>query len=237
MKQFTAITLLSGLIIGVAARTGAEEPKTEGPKPSSLAVAELKRETPVDFEKEVLPILKNNCLACHNTTKAKGGLNLETPQLILKGGDSGPAVSPGKSADSLVFKAASHLDPELIMPPKDNKANASDFAPGQLALLKLWIEQGAKGEVRAATPENWLEKPPSLDPILAIALTQDGQFAACGRGNRIDVYHLPASRLVARLADEKLSAAGLTNAAHRDLVNSLAFNPAEHCSPPPAIGK
>jgi WD40 repeat protein len=203
---------------------GAEETKPAAAKLASLPITDLNRDTPVDFEKEILPALKNNCLACHNTTKAKGGLNLETPQLMLKGGDTGPAVAPGRSAESLVFKAAAHLDPELTMPPKDNKANASDLTPEQLALLKLWIDQGAKGEVRAATPVNWLEKPPSLDPIFAVALTKDGQFAACGRGNRIDVYHVPSSRLLARLSDEKLAAAGLTNFAHRDLVNSLAFN-------------
>ncbi len=195
------------------------------PAGTGLPIAELMRETQVDFEKEILPTLKNNCLACHNTTKAKGGLNLETPQLILKGGDTGPAASPGKSAESLLFTAAAHLDSELIMPPKDNKANASDFSPEQLALLKLWIDQGAKGEVRAATPVNWLEKPPTLDPIFAVALTRDGQFAACGRGNRVDVYHIPSGQHVTRLADTRLADVSLTNAAHRDQVNSLAFNP------------
>jgi WD40 repeat protein len=220
LRGFARLSLLLSVLASVVAPCSAQEPKLAG-----LLMTELKRDTPVDFEKEILPALKNNCLACHNTTKAKGGLNLETPQLMLKGGDSGPAVAPGKSAESLVFKAAAHLDPELIMPPRDNKANASDLSPEQLALLKLWIDQGAKGEVHAAAPVNWLDKPPSLDPIFAVALTKDGQFAACGRGNRIDVYHVPSSRLVARLSDEKLATAGLTNAAHRDLVNSLAFNP------------
>src|SRR5204863_3116581 len=125
---------LSGIMaLAVAPAFGQEA------KPAGLPVAELKRDAPVDFEKEILPTLKNNCLACHNTTKAKGGLNLETPQLMLKGGDTGPAVAPGKSAESLLFKAAGHLDPELIMPPRDNKANASDLRPEQLALLKLLI--------------------------------------------------------------------------------------------------
>jgi len=202
---------------------GADDAKPVAPKAAGLVVAELKRDTQIDFEKEVLPFLKNNCLACHNTTKAKASLNLETPQLILKGGDSGPSVVPGRSAESLIFKAAAHLDPELIMPPKDNKANAVNLAPENLALLKLWIEQGAKGEVRAVSPVNWLDHPATLAPMLALALSQDGQFAACGRGNRIDVYHVPSSRLLARLADPRLH--GLTNAAHRDLVQSLAFNP------------
>ncbi len=191
---------------------------------AGLQVAELKRETPVDFEKEILPVFRNSCLACHNTTKAKGGLNLETPQLILKGGDTGPSAVPGKSGESLLLKASLQTDPELIMPPKDNKANAPNLTPEQLALVKLWIDQGAKGEVRGTAAINWLEKPPVLEPILAVALTRDGQFAACARGNRIDVYHVPSAQLITRLADVKLASAGLTNAAHRDVINSLSFN-------------
>src|SRR5688572_6985837 len=124
----------------------AERENSGAVKPTGLPVAELQRETPVDFEKEILPTLKDNCLACHNTTKAKGGLNLETPKLILKGGDSGAGLVPGKSGESLLFKAAAHLDPELIMPPTENKANAANLTPEQLSLLKLWIDQGAKGE-------------------------------------------------------------------------------------------
>lgn len=192
---------------------------------AGLPIADLKRDAIVDFEKEILPILRNNCLACHNTTKAKAGLNLETPQLILKGGDSGPGAVAGKSADSLIFKAAAHLDPEMIMPPKDNKANAANFNPDQLALLRLWIDQGAKGEVHANTAIHWLESPPLLDPILALDVTADGQFTACSRGQRVDVYHVPSGRRVARLDDPRLHAANLTNAAHRDLVNAIAFHP------------
>jgi WD40 repeat protein len=218
-----AAVVLIGSSLGFHARS-AEEPSSPSPAPPGLPVATLNRDLPVDFDKEVLPFLRNNCLACHNQTKAKGGLNLETPRMILHGGDTGPAVVPGKSAESLAFKAAAHLDPELIMPPKDNKANAVDLKPDQLALFKLWIDQGAKGETRAVAEVNWLEHPPTLDPIFAVALTQDGQFAACGRGNRIDVYHVPSGRLATRLTDATLAAAGFTNLAHRDLVNALAFN-------------
>ena len=215
------VAILS-VMVSVMAALGAEAVK------SGLPVAELKRESTVDFEREVLPIFRNNCLACHNTTKAKAGLNLETPKLILKGGDNGPGVQPGRGADSLLFKAAAHLDPELIMPPKDNKANASDLTPEQLALLKLWIDQGAKGEVHASTAVQWLENPPVLDPVIALDLTADGQFAACSRGGRVDVYHVPSGRRITRLSDSKLASTpgSLTNVAHRDVVNAVAFNPA-----------
>ncbi|MFM1769985.1 MAG: Chromosome partition protein Smc [Verrucomicrobiota bacterium] len=190
---------------------------------AGLPVAELRRETAVDFEKEILPLFKSSCLACHNTTQAKGGLNLETPKLILQGGDNGAGVVPGQPARSLLWQAAAHLDPDLSMPPKGNKANAPNLQPAQLALLKLWIEQGAKGEVRGVTPVAWLDQPPPLEPTLAVALTADGQYAAAGRGNRIEVYHVPSRQWRLRLSDPGL-AGGFTNAAHRDLVNALAFN-------------
>ena len=88
-----------------------------------IAIAELKRDGAVDFEKEVLPILRNKCLACHNNTEAESDLVLETPQTILKGGGEGPAVVAGNSAESLLLKVASHAS-EPIMPPKGNELGA-----------------------------------------------------------------------------------------------------------------
>ncbi|MCI0541135.1 MAG: hypothetical protein L0Z50_38525, partial [Verrucomicrobiales bacterium] len=190
--------------------------------------ADLRRNSPVDFEQEVLPILKNNCLACHNQTKAKADLILETPQTILKGGESGPAVLPGNGSDSLLLKLAAHSD-KPVMPPKENKVNARDLAPEQLALVKLWIDQGAKGEIHGQAPVVWQALPPNVKSIFAVAVTSDGQFAACGRGNQLYLYHIPTRRLATRLVDRELERTGLyTNCAvaHLDLVQALAFNPA-----------
>ena len=103
-----------------------------------ISIAPLERATPVDFEREVVPFMRDNCLACHCQTTTKGGLNLETPELMLKGGDTGPAIIAGKGAESLALQAAAHTDDDLKMPPRDNKAKAHDLSPEQLALLKLW---------------------------------------------------------------------------------------------------
>jgi WD40 repeat protein len=62
-----------------------------------------------------------------------------------------------------------------------------------------------------------------IHPIYAVAVTRDGQFAACGRGNRISIYHLPSGQLVAQLVDPKLEKN--SDAAHLDLVQSLDFSP------------
>ena len=195
------------------------------PKSKSIPIAKVKHAGPVDFEREILPILNNNCLACHNQTKPKGGLILETPQTILKGGDTGPAVVAKKPGASLLLKVAAHLDPELIMPPADNKVAALPLKPEELGLLQLWIEQGAKGTVRASLPVVWQPMPPGLGAIYATTISRDGQFAACGRANQIFVYHLPSGRLAARLHDPQLQKTNLLGASHRDSVNSLAFSP------------
>src|SRR5258706_9884017 len=73
-----------------------------------IAIAEIKHDGEVDFEKEILPIFRRNCLACHSATEAQSDLVLESPQSILKGGSEGPAVVPGKGVESRLIKLASH---------------------------------------------------------------------------------------------------------------------------------
>ncbi len=54
---------------------------------------------PVSFEKQVAPVLVEQCLVCHNTRTAKGRFNVETYASLMKGGESGPAII-AKDADS-----------------------------------------------------------------------------------------------------------------------------------------
>jgi len=231
MNRFTHTFAFLALFCLVAApeinNSSAQEKQPAATASAGISVTSLSRDTQVDFQTEILPFLKNNCLACHNQTKSKASLILETPQTILKGGDSGPAVIPKRGEDSLLLQAAAHRG-ETVMPPRGNKVNAIDLTSEQLGLLKLWIDQGAQGEVRAAAPIVWKPLPQDFNPIFSVALTADGQFAACGRGNQIFVYHLPSGQLAARLVDPVLSfgeAREHNVAAHRDTVNSLAFSP------------
>jgi WD40 repeat protein len=208
------------ILAAMVARPAAAEDKV-------IAIAEIKRDTPVDFQKEVLPLLKRNCVACHNATKAESGLVLETPQSIIKGGDSGPAVVPMKSAESLLLgRATGKVD--SLMPPSGNKVAAKPLTPEELGLVKLWIDQGAGGIVTGQAGEiKWQSLPPGVNPIYAVAVTPDGQYAACGRANQIFVYHLPSGRFVCRLTDPELLKSGIYNkpgVADLDLIQSLAFS-------------
>lgn len=218
-----ALALVSAL--GTPMRTASAAEKAGAGKPAPIEVAKLDRSTPVDFEKEILPFLSNSCLACHNKTKAKASLVLETPDDIRKGGDNGPAVVPGKSGESLMFAAASH-NAEKPMPPVGNKVAAVDLTGQQLALLRLWIDQGATGKVKGAAPIAWRTLSPSVAPIYAVAVSPDGKLAACGRGDRILLYNLAEPAAPTSLVDPALNSADPDNAAaHRDLVQSLAFSP------------
>src|SRR5262249_38834843 len=55
------------------------------------------------FQKDILPIFERNCLRCHDTKKKKGGLDLSTPEAVLAGGESGPAVLPKQPAASRLY--------------------------------------------------------------------------------------------------------------------------------------
>ena len=81
-----ALLLLALLSVGLGSHAFAEE--------TPLPVAVLNRTVTVDFNTEIKPFLSKNCFACHNETKAKAGLILETPAAILKGGENGPVVEP-----------------------------------------------------------------------------------------------------------------------------------------------
>ena len=129
-------------------------------------IATIEHPEPVDFQRELLPILRKKCLACHNGTDAESDLVLETPETILKGGSQGPAVVAGKPDESLMLVLAAKRD-EPVMPPEDNSAGAALMTPEELALLQLWIEQGAKGQVTTAVePIHWKPLPAGVNPGL-----------------------------------------------------------------------
>lgn len=182
---------------------------------------------PIDYDKQVRPFLKDNCIACHNKTTTKGGLNMETPELMAKGGESDKGIIPGKGADSVMYQAAAHTwDSE--MPPKGNKVGAVNLTPEQLALFKAWIDQGAKASAKQEVVIAWQPLPPGLQTIYSVAVSSTGDYAAAARANQISIYHLPTQSLVTKLTDDTLLKSGLykqPGVAHRDVVQSLAFSP------------
>ena len=102
MKRVCTLACLALLALTVGAPAAFSEP---------IKIAAVQQAGKVNFEKQVLPVLRKKCLACHNSSDAESDLILETPEAILKGGSLGPAVVPGKSAESLLLKVASAFVP------------------------------------------------------------------------------------------------------------------------------
>jgi formylglycine-generating enzyme required for sulfatase activity/mono/diheme cytochrome c family protein len=94
---------------------------------------------PVDFKKQVRPILEVYCLKCHGSEKPKGDLSMVSRADAIKGGESGPALVPGDPAKSKLYTSTALPDGhDDLMPPKGDRLNTA-----QQETLKNWIEQGA----------------------------------------------------------------------------------------------
>lgn len=119
----------------------------------------------VDYERDIKPIFKNKCYACHGQVKQKSGLRLDAGKLILAGGDSGDAIIPGKSGGSLLIERVMSKDDSERMPPE----GAAPLSDEQITLLKTWIDQGAKFPENEAIPrgpaDHW-----SFQPLRSIAV-------------------------------------------------------------------
>jgi hypothetical protein len=91
------------------------------------------------FEMKIRPMLAEHCYKCHSAkaTKIKGGLRVDNREGLLKGGESGPAITPDKPEDSRFLKAVHHANEDLAMPPKEK-------LPAEvIANFEKWIKAGA----------------------------------------------------------------------------------------------
>jgi mono/diheme cytochrome c family protein len=87
------------------------------------------------FEAEIRPLLVQNCVKCHGPAQQKGGLRLDLKDAALAGGESGPAITPGRPEESLLIEAVRREG--LKMPPKEK------LSADQVQTLHRWIERGA----------------------------------------------------------------------------------------------
>lgn len=175
----------------------------------------------IDFQEEIVPILAQNCTACHNTKEAEGGLNLESYEALMKGGDTGASVVPNDLVESYLLHRITGEE-EPIMPPEDNSVGAKVLNSSQIELLKTWITQGARNSATKTSTLNWHELPENVHPVYALSASLDGQHVAFGHGNRawVSSSDFASPRPIA-LIDSNLP----KSVTHRDLVQSIAFSP------------
>jgi WD40 repeat protein len=207
------LAVLPGLVL--AQESGPTQP---------IKVVKLTRTTPVTFEKDIEPILANKCISCHSGNVKKGKFDLGSYEALVKGGTHGTSIVAGKSAESLLVKLASKTQ-KPYMPPKTEEP----LTPEELALIKLWIDQGAKPPtgVREKVKIVLIAPPASVTPVLGVAVSPDKTAVAASRGNQIHVYDAGSGTHIRTLIDPQLTAPDKKplKAAHLSLVDSLVFSP------------
>ena len=128
--------------------------------PASCARCKARRRPDAEgialFEQNVRPILEQRCFKCHSAQaeKLQGGLHLDSRSGWQQGGDSGPAIVPGKPDESLLVRALRYSDDEPTQMPPDGK-----LPEREIALLTQWVERGApdpRNEVATPTKKRQL---------------------------------------------------------------------------------
>lgn len=97
------------------------------------------------YVKDIKPILENSCLNCHGAEKPKSKYRVDSREAMIKGGDSGdPAIVVGKSDKSPLIHYSADLVVDMEMPPTDKREKYPAWTKEQIALVRAWIDQGAK---------------------------------------------------------------------------------------------
>ncbi len=110
------------------------------------------------FEAKIRPVLVGTCFRCHGGTKTSGELRIDSRETLLKGGESGPAIVPGKPEESLLIKAIQRQADVSAMPPEKDKALRAD----QVAAFVAWVKAGAVWPAKTAKFEvakHWAFEP------------------------------------------------------------------------------
>lgn len=133
------------------------------------AAGTIQADAKIDFNRDVRPILSDNCFTCHgpDTAQIKSELRLDSSAAALKGGKSdGPAIVPGKPDESPLLKRIVTTDEDDHMPPKTTAK--PPLTEKQVATLRQWIAEGAEYK------GHWAFIPPATPaiPVLDPTLTQ-----------------------------------------------------------------
>lgn len=111
-----ALIILMGLTIATGSAHGDDKWDVKGLDASKLPAAAGKAE--ITYAKDIRPLFEASCFRCHGEERHKGDLRLDTLEAVLKGGEDGKMVIPGKGDQSLLLFAAAQVNDDIAMPPK-----------------------------------------------------------------------------------------------------------------------
>ncbi len=180
----------------------------------------------INFAKHIEPLLAKKCVSCHGPEKQKAGLRLDRKGAVLKGGDDfGPAIVPGKSRESPLFRVVAGLEEGVEMPAEGEKLTAAE-----IELLKRWIDGGAEWPDDGSEKEDVFKSHWAFRPLVRPELS--GTALAAGRSAQRPVASaIPLSSTSQNPIDSfvlaKLESAGLPPNPEADrttLIRRLKFD-------------
>ncbi len=120
---------------------------------------------PVDFERDVWPLLEASCHHCHGPEEQQARLRLDARAIVMAGGNSGPAVVPGDADASLLVQRLIGHGTEVRMP-----SDADPLEEAEIAVIRRWVEQGADwpesvGSPATEVPRHWAYVRPVRPPL------------------------------------------------------------------------
>ena len=178
-------------------------------------------------------LFQKHCLDCHNAKDAEGQLILESYDLLMKGGEDGTVIVPGKSGESILVKSVEGSfekdGKRKIMPPGSKRKKLESE---EIVLIKAWIDAGAKGPsgpqkpVELVTPKIPLKAAPR-QPINSLAFAPSANTLAVARYGAVELFRSSQGRGApsekARI-DQSLTSAATKFGGHRGNVNAVLFS-------------
>ncbi len=200
---------------------------------ASLRTVSADGAKPVDFNREIRPILSDTCFACHgpDENQRKSKLRFDTKE----GAFAKPGVIvAGKSAESRLIKRITSKDPNAVMPPPDSGHKLTEK---QLELLKRWIDEGAqwnehwaylmpkRAQLPQVTNQAWVRNP--IDAFVLARLEKEGLKPSpeADRATLLRRVSLDLTGLPPTPADVDAFVADKTSDAYEKVVNRLLASP------------
>jgi Protein of unknown function (DUF1553)/Protein of unknown function (DUF1549)/Concanavalin A-like lectin/glucanases superfamily/Planctomycete cytochrome C len=140
---------LAACCVGLAATWAAGVTARAQPQPAAA---------PLSFNRDIRPILANNCFACHGPDEKQRETNFHFDTKEGAFAEDGIIV-PGSAATSVMIRMITHSDPEKRMPPADSGRSLTEK---QIALLRRWIDEGAKWDTHWAYTAPLRPEPPAV---------------------------------------------------------------------------
>jgi WD40 repeat protein len=214
-KARTALVALSAE--AVSKRVAAEK--------SLIALGKLE-----SFSQKVAPILAARCLACHDAKTAKGRFNVETFASLMRGGESGAEVTPGKSGESNLV----NLIEDGSMP-----QDADPLSKVEIAVIRKWIDTGATLDAGLNPADPLIAIMPSLPqplppvayrvpiPVTAVAFSPDGNQLATSGYHEFILWNAKDGRQLTRITNIAERVYGIQFSPDGKLIAVAAGTPAQ----------